>query len=388
MHEARDQAVAVKVVTATDIQAYDVEEDTVFIDAAGNPVTTVRHFRNIATPAPQPKAPAVQQMYVQPPPVQQSEDPPPSTDAPPPPQDSASPPPPAQDPPANSPPAAQDASPQHDDQGSSQSAPSTGPDGLGFTSGITYTPYNADHSCKTEDQVAQDLKGISAFQVVRLYGTDCDQVAKILQATGGSVRIWAGVYHIQNLQGDIDTIASAVNGNWKNIVAVSIGNELVNSGQSSAADVVNAVNAGRTALRSKGFQGPVLTVDTMIAMQNNPQLCQASDVCGINCHAFFDGNVEPSGAGKFVADWVKKISEQNNGKTVVVTESGWPSQGTANKIAVPSLPNQQTAMKSLVSKVPSNLIQYTLYHDMWKTSEPVTFHAEQFWGIKGMAPSA
>ena len=141
--------------------------------------------------------------------------------------------------------------------------------GPGFSSGVTYTPYNGDHSCKSESQIAQDLADIQSYQVVRLYGTDCDQVAKVLKVTKGKVSIFAGVFNIDNAQKEIEIISSAVRGNWKVINTVSVGNELVNSRSKLVSQVTSAIAAARSALKQKGYNGPVVTVDTMVAMKEN-----------------------------------------------------------------------------------------------------------------------
>lgn len=138
------------------------------------------------------------------------------------------------------------------------------------------------------------------------------------------------------------------------------GNELVNSGTASASQVVAAIGTAKAALKSAGYSGPVVTVDTMIAMKANIELCTASDFCAINCHAFFDGNTLPSGAGDFVKNWAQQISQAAGGKTTVVTESGWPTQGNTNVKAVPSQENHQAAITSLKASFGggTNLVLY------------------------------
>ncbi|KAL9102283.1 MAG: hypothetical protein Q9163_002552 [Psora crenata] len=259
--------------------------------------------------------------------------------------------------------------------------------GLGFASGVTYTPYNADNSCKTESQVAQDLADVNSYQVIRLYGTDCNQVANVMQATKGSVSIFAGIFNIADVQNEVDIIASAVSGNWKVINTISVGNELVNNGGASVGQIISAIGAARSALKARGYDGPVVTVDTMKAMKENPQLCQASDFCAINCHAFFDGEVLPEDAGPYVADWARQVSEAAGGKATVVTESGWPTQGNPNKKAVPSKENHQQALWSLKRTFSDNLVLFGLYNDLWKKDSGETYGAERYWGILGNAPS-
>ena len=121
----------------------------------------------------------------------------------------------------------------------------------------------------------------------------------------------------------------------------------------------------------------------MIAMKNNIELCHASDFCAINCHAFFDSNTPASGAGPFVKNWAEQISELAGGKTTVVTESGWPTQGDPNGAAVPGMEEHQTAIESLKGSFGggSGLVLYGMYNDLWKKDSGSTFGAERYWGI-------
>lgn len=271
----------------------------------------------------------------------------------------------------------------------SSPAGSSGSQGPGFRSAISYSPYNADNSCKSAQQVAQDFKSLpDSHQVIRLYGTDCDQVANVLAAGKAKrIQLFVGIFDITQVGNSVQIISSAVKGDWSVINTVSVGNELVNNGAASVGQVVGAVNQARTALRAAGYNGPVVTVDTMVAMLSHIELCTASDYCAINCHAFFDGNVEASGAGPFVLNWAQKISAAAGGKTTVITETGWPSQGSTNGKAVPGTSQQQQAISSLKSTFSNNMILFNAYNDMWKKNSPSQFNAEQYWGIYGNAPS-
>lgn len=176
--------------------------------------------------------------------------------------------------------------------------------------------------------MAKDLAKASSYQVIRLYGTDCNQVANVIAATKGNVKLFLGIFKIDSLDSEVKAIASAVNGNWGIVNTVSVGNELVNSGGASPAQVTAAIESARSKLKVAGYSGPVVTVDTMVAMKAHPELCKASDFCAINCHAFFDGKTLPAGAGDFVKGWAKQVSDAAGGKQVVITESGWPHQGS------------------------------------------------------------
>lgn len=270
----------------------------------------------------------------------------------------------------------------------SYSNPSPAHNGPGFSSGISYSPYNEDNSCKSASQVAQDLQAISGFSVIRLYGTDCDQITNVLAATKGkNISLFIGIFDINQVPSECKKISDALNGDWHLVNTISVGNELVNSGQASVGQVLAAISQARAALKAAGYSGPVVTVDTMVAMKANPELCHASDFCAINCHAFFDGNVLPEGAGDFVQNWINMVSSAAGGKTVVITETGWPTQGSPNNKAVPSKANQSAAMASIQKILGKNVIQYNAYNDLWKKDTALTHNAEKFWGLYGNAPS-
>jgi exo-beta-1,3-glucanase (GH17 family) len=270
-------------------------------------------------------------------------------------------------------------------QEDSRPAVAGGPD---FSSGISYSPYNPDNTCKSASQVANDFRLVRGYSVIRLYGTDCNQVANVIQATRGKgISLFLGIFNINKLQEECETMISAVDGDWSFVNAVSVGNELVNAGGASVGQVTAAIQQVRKTLKAAGYNGPVVTVDTMVAMKNHPELCHASDFCAINCHAFFDGNVLPDAAGDFVQMWSDMVSQAANGKPVVVTETGWPTQGEVNNKAVPSKENQAAAIESIQLKVGKNVILFNAFNDLWKKDRGDTFGAEKFWGIFGDAPS-
>ena len=270
----------------------------------------------------------------------------------------------------------------------SASSGSSGSSGASSSAnGIAYAPYNSDGSCKQSSDISIDFTKINGYGFVRLYGTDCNQVALVLPiASKKGMKVFTGVQDLGSASSEVQTIISAVNSNggWGNIHTVSIGNELVNSGSASAGSVASAVGAARSQLRSAGYNGPVVTVDTFVAIINNPQLCQASDYAAANCHAFFDKDIQASGAGAYVSQQMQAVAKACSGKSVIITESGWPSQGSANGQAVPSSANQKSAISSLqssFSSMPGNLTLFEAFNEMQKPNNPATFGAEQHWGI-------
>ncbi|KKK25036.1 hypothetical protein AOCH_003057 [Aspergillus ochraceoroseus] len=252
--------------------------------------------------------------------------------------------------------------------------------------GISYSPYNADNTCKSQDQVNSDMDTLGRYAFVRIYGVDCDQTNKVVSAARQrNLKVFTGVYDLQNLDASLKLISDAAAGDWTTIHTVSVGNELINRGQNSVPDVTNAVRSARTYLRNAGYKGPVVTIDTFSKMLEHPELCQASDYCAANCHAFFDNAQTAEQAGEYVRRQAHDISAAAGGKRTMISESGWPHAGQVNGAAVPSPENQQRAIESLRQAFAhnhGNLVLFSAFDDAWKQDSPGTFGAEKFWGIE------
>lgn len=381
-----------KVVTNIEYVTVNAEDVIVYVDQQGKPVTTKTVYHSQAGPTilstPSSSSPAVSKPTNDP----QSQPQPPSAQAPAPVPEPTNSTPPAPTKPAPAPEPEPSTSQPAPAFSPSNSGPASYPNpvagGPGFGSAISYSPYNADNTCKSSSQVASDLAKITGYEVIRLYGTDCNQVANVLEVIKGKgVTLFVGIFDINKVQGECQTIIDAVKGDWSHINTVSVGNELVNNGGASVGQVTGAIGQARSILKGAGYTGPVVTVDTMVAMKENPELCHASDFCAINCHAFFDGKVPAHEAGKFVLKWAEEVSQAAGGKTTVITETGWPSQGQTNGMAVPSLENQQAAIESIKQTFSSNTIFYSSFNCLWKKNSASTFGAEQYWGILGNSPT-
>lgn len=260
--------------------------------------------------------------------------------------------------------------------------------------GFSYSPYNADGSCKTQDDVSQDFEAIpSGYGMVRSYGTDCNQVATILTAAKAKgLKMFAGIYDLSTLSSEIAIIVSAANGDWSSFDTIAIGNELVNSGTASASEVVTAIGTARGLLTAAGYTGKVVTVDTLVAARANPSICDASDYCAVNCHPFFDGSTIAADSGSFLTTQIPTLRAvlSNQSQDIVITETGWPWQGETNGVAVPSPANQAAALSSIKSAFassPESVVLFTTFNDLWKTNTAAQFQAEQYWGFLGYSPS-
>lgn len=261
------------------------------------------------------------------------------------------------------------------------SVPSSSSSFSGAAKGITYSPYNADGTCKSASAVAADIAELLQFEIIRLYGVDCNQVENVMAVLGESQKLFAGIFFMNDIAGGISTLASAVkaHGGWDRVYTVSIGNELVNGGEATVAQVLSYVAQGKAALTAAGYTGPVVSVDTFIAVINNPGLCDCSDYMAVNAHAFFDGYVTAEDAGDWVMLQIERVASTCGSKSVFITETGWPTKGQSNGVAVPSPENQKSALASISGKCGNDVLFFNAFNDYWKADG--AWGVEKYWGV-------
>lgn len=251
--------------------------------------------------------------------------------------------------------------------------------------GITYSPYTKSDGCKSASQIAQDIAKLSNYEVIRLYSTDCSGIENVLSAMGSNQKLFLGVWNIDSPQGELQDIVSAIkqsSSGWNVVHTIAIGNERVNAGAASVAQVQQAVDISKKYLKSQGYNGPIVTVDTLVAYVGNPQLCEMSDYLAVNSHPYWDGGVQPENSGQWLLQQIAHLqSVCGSSKDVLITETGWPTQGDSYGQCVPSVQNQVAAVKSIVKSLSDKVIMFTMFNDYWK--DPGAYNVEQHWGLYG-----
>lgn len=258
--------------------------------------------------------------------------------------------------------------------------------GTSFKKGVTYSTKVASGECKTPAQIQTDVAFLvsQGHDLIRLYGTECGG-PKNLQAAVKDTGVWMflGIFDISQAAAGASDIATQLGKDWSQVHTVAIGNEVVQNGGDPGA-VVAAIGTARSALRGLGYNGPVVTVDTAIKVEVHPELCQKSDYCAVNCHAFWDGNA-PDKAAKTIDFHVQALKEKTGMNKVIITESGWPTCGSSEGASTASPEAQSAAIASLKSVSSADVILFSAFNELWKADFGGSKGGEKCWGIYGNA---
>lgn len=246
--------------------------------------------------------------------------------------------------------------------------------------GIVYSPYADQGGCKSKDKQKEELGKLGGYGLIRVYGVDCHQIENALDFHKG--KVFLGIYDVDKMNDGLEKMITQVKKRWNRVHTVAIGNEHVHNGKKNADQMVAFLNAARPKLKSAGYQGPCVIVDTFVKINEHPKLCQASDYVAANMHPFFDQHTQPGGSATFIDTQVANTKRKCNNKPVIVTETGWPKDGQALFGKKPTLEAHRTAIKSILdAKQGSQTIFLTAFDEKWKKDFSGSAGAETHWGL-------
>jgi glucan 1,3-beta-glucosidase len=131
---------------------------------------------------------------------------------------------------------------------------------------------------------------------------------------------------------EIEAVIEVGKSGYADIIA--IGNEVMLRGEMSEDDIINLIKRVKTALPDI----PVGYVDAYYVFASNPRLSDECDVIMTNCYPFWEGySFEHSLA--YMKNMYQIAKSAAKGKKVIISETGWPNLGSAERQAIPSYEN-------------------------------------------------
>lgn len=157
----------------------------------------------------------------------------------------------------------------------------------------------------------------------------------------------------------------------------AVGNEVLYRKELTKAQLLEYINRVKTALPNVDIG----YVDAYYEFSVHPEIVDASDVVLANCYPYWEG-CPSEYALNHMQQMFGQVTDAARGKRVIITETGWPSQGSSLKGAVS---NTENAMRYYINsqvwsaKENIELFYFSSFDESWKVGAEGDVGA--YWGL-------
>lgn len=232
----------------------------------------------------------------------------------------------------------------------------------------------------SEEQVRRRLKIIAPYtKWVRSFScTEGNEfVPKIARELGLKTLVgaWLGNDAVKN-EKEIEALIRLANEGYVDIAA--IGNEVMYRKDLTEDELLAYINKGRKEIPA---HIPVGYVDAYYEFTIKPRITDACDVILTNCYPYWEGTNEKDALSHMKSMYHQAL-DAANGKRVIITETGWPSQGESFRNSHPSKDNAMkyfinTQLWSLTENI--EIFYFSSFDESWKVGPEGEVGAH--WGI-------
>ncbi len=249
--------------------------------------------------------------------------------------------------------------------------------GIGFSA---YEEGQKPGEILTEKQIRRRLEIIKPYtQWVRSFScTEGNElIPKIAKELGMKTLVGAWLGNDDKInQQEVENLITISKAGYVDIAAV--GNEVMLRGDLTEDELINFINRVKQAIPT-GI--PVGYVDAYFEFDVKPRITAACDVVLANCYPYWEGcHIDYSLL--YMKEMYNKAKRAANGKPVIISETGWPSQGTNFGVAMPS---DENFMKYFIntqkwSKEDNiEIFYFSSFDESWKVGAEGDVGA--YWGI-------
>ncbi|MBL7848826.1 MAG: glycosyl hydrolase [Cyclobacteriaceae bacterium] len=180
-----------------------------------------------------------------------------------------------------------------------------------------------------------------------------EMIPKIAKAYGIKTLVgaWLGKDDKINQQ-EIENLIKVAKEGYVDIAAV--GNEVMYRGDLTEDQLLAFIDKVKKALPNI----PVGYVDAYYEFEHRPRITEACDVILANCYPYWEG-CHCDYSLLYIKDMFNKATRAGKGKRVIISETGWPSQGTSLRAAEPS---------------DENFMKYFINIQKWSKEEGIEIH--------------
>ncbi len=222
--------------------------------------------------------------------------------------------------------------------------------------GLCFSPYREGQDIGdqlSENQIVERINIIASHtKWIRSFScTDGNEfIPKAARARGLKTMVGAWIGHDKKRnEEEINSLIELAQNGLVDIAV--IGNEVLMREELSEKEIIDYIKRVKEVLPNV----PIGYVDAYYQFIERPKLVDACDLILINCYPFWEGSsIEDSST--YLRRMYAATEKIAKGKKVIITETGWPDQGTNSSGAVPS---------------PENTMKYFLNTQKWSRDENI-----------------
>ena len=177
---------------------------------------------------------------------------------------------------------------------------------------------------------------------------------------------------------EISNLIELTNKGFVDVAAV--GNEVLYRGDLTEEELLDFIYEVKKAIN---IDVPVGYVDAYYEFSERPNITEACDIILANCYPFWEG-CDQDYSLLYMKDMYNRALKAGKGKKVIITETGWPSEGTNLEGAFPS---EENAMKYFINtqkwsrEEDIDIFYFSSFDESWKVDSEGDVGA--YWGVWG-----
>lgn len=249
--------------------------------------------------------------------------------------------------------------------------------------GLCFSPYEEGQKPgdqMSETQIRRRMKLIAPYtEWIRSFScTDGnEEIPRIAKEFGIKTMVgaWLGDDPEINRK-EIENLIAITNEGFVDIAAV--GNEVMYRGDLTEEELLEFINEVKKRVTN---DTPIGYVDAYYEFSERPRITEACDIILANCYPFWEG-CDLDYSLLYIKDMYNRALHAGNGKKVVVSETGWPSQGTNLDGAFPSYENflkYFMNMQKWSQEEDIEIFYFSSFDESWKVGAEGDVGA--YWGL-------
>ena len=248
--------------------------------------------------------------------------------------------------------------------------------------GICFSLYEGDQQpgdIVSDDQIIRRLKILKPYTTsIRTFSSlgEHSRIVEIAKDMGFKTLVGAWLSDdFESNDKEIEGLIQLANKGLVDVAAV--GNEVIYRKELSEEQLISYINDVKENIKNI----PVGYVDAYYEFRDRPNITNACDVILANCYPFWEGCAAEYSL-LYMKDMFNEAIKASNGKKVIITETGWPSQGSDLWGAHPSYRNylKYFINAQLWSKEKEiEMFYFSSFDESWKVDAEGDVGA--YWGL-------